>query len=79
MSDSLLQTLFRVWDIFFVDGLDVLFRVALAILHLSESELLDCTSVSSVYIALESLPTRQWQADKLIQVSTLLFSSFGFR
>jgi hypothetical protein len=60
--------LFRVWDIFLVDGADVLFRVALAILTLCEEELLKCQSMPSLYIALKSLPTRMWQADKLIQV-----------
>lgn len=62
------QTLFRVWDLFLVDGLDVLFRIALGILKISEAELLNCQSISSVYIALESLPTRMWQVDKLLQV-----------
>lgn len=64
-----LQTLFRVWDLFFVDGLDVLFRVALAIIQTNQDELLSCRSNSSIYIALESLPTRMWEADKLLQVS----------
>ncbi|KAI5119453.1 hypothetical protein M0805_008390 [Coniferiporia weirii] len=61
------ETLFRVWDLFFVDGLDVLFRIAFSILKANEAELLSCQSISSVYIALESLPTRMWQADKLLQ------------
>ena len=68
-----MQTLFRVWDLFFVDGLDVLFRIALGILKMSESELLACKSISAVYIALESLPTRMWQADKLLLVSSSSF------
>lgn len=51
-----------------MDGLDVLFRLALAILKMSEAELLGCQSISSVYISLESLPTRMWQPDKLLQV-----------
>lgn len=51
-----------------VDGLDVLFRIALAILQENEMELLECQSISAVYIALESLPTRMWQADRLLQV-----------
>lgn len=70
-----LQTLFRVWDLFFVDGLDVLFRIALGILRISEAELLHCQSISSVYIALESLPTRMWQVDKLLQVRHLLLKN----
>lgn len=54
---------------FFVDGLDVLFRIAFSILKESEQELLGCQSISAVYIALESIPTRMWEADRLLQVS----------
>ncbi|KAF9048890.1 rab-GTPase-TBC domain-containing protein [Panaeolus papilionaceus] len=62
------ETLFRVWDIFLVDGLDVLFRVALGILRSNEAELLRCESIPAVYVALENLPTRMWEADKLLQI-----------
>ena len=54
-----------------VDGLDVLFRVALAILRGNEQELLQCDSIPAVYVALESLPNRMWRSDKLIKVSYL--------
>ena len=64
-----LQTLFRVWDIFLVDGMDVLFRLAFAILKIGEAELLHCESVPALYVALESLPTRMWESGKLLQVS----------
>ena len=68
-SDCILfQTLFRVWDIFLVDGLDVLFRIALGILRSNEQELLRCESIPAVYVALENLPTRMWEVDKLLQV-----------
>ncbi|KAJ6543632.1 rab-GTPase-TBC domain-containing protein [Mycena vulgaris] len=66
------ETLFRVWDVFLVDGLDVLFRVALAILRSNEAELLRCESIPAVYVALENLPTRMWQADKLLQLEVEL-------
>ena len=66
------QTLFRVWDVLLLDGLDVLFRVALGVLKCHEAELLRCDSIPAVYVALESLPTRMWQPDKLLQVSTSL-------
>ncbi|TRM64764.1 rab-GTPase-TBC domain-containing protein [Schizophyllum amplum] len=69
------ETLFRLWDVFMVNGLDVLFRVALAILKMNEQELLQCESISAVYVALESLPTRMWEADKLIQASADLRGS----
>jgi hypothetical protein len=51
-----------------LDGLDVLFRIALAILKSHEAELLRCDSIPAVYVALESLPTRMWQPEKLLQV-----------
>jgi hypothetical protein len=70
--------LFRVWDLFFVDGLDVLFRISLSILKISESELVACDSNSAIYIALESLPTRMWQADKLLQVSIMISEKYDF-
>ncbi|TFK21482.1 TBC-domain-containing protein [Coprinopsis marcescibilis] len=65
------ETLFRVWDVFLVDGLDVLFRIALAILRSNEAELLQCQSIPAVYVALENLPTRMWEADKLLQATDL--------
>jgi hypothetical protein len=57
-----------VWDVLLLDGLDVLFRVALGVLKCHEAELLRCDSIPAVYVALESLPTRMWQPDKLLQV-----------
>ncbi|KAM6503951.1 hypothetical protein JOM56_000894 [Amanita muscaria] len=55
-------TLFRVWDIFVVDGLDVLFRVAFAILGRNEQELLRCESHFT-----SPLKTCQ-QADQILQL-----------
>ncbi|OSC96319.1 TBC-domain-containing protein [Trametes coccinea BRFM310] len=66
------ETLFRVWDVFMVDGVDVLFRVAFAILRINEQELMRCSSIPAVYVALESLPNRMWEADKLLQVEAEL-------
>lgn len=53
---------------FLVDGVDVLFRIAFGILRMNEQELLHCTSVPAVYVALESLPNRMWQPDRLLLV-----------
>jgi len=61
------ETLFRVWDVFIVDGLDVLFRIALSILRINEAELLQARSVPALYVTLESLPTRMWEVDKLLR------------
>ncbi|KAF8493942.1 TBC-domain-containing protein [Russula emetica] len=62
------ETLFRVWDVLLLDGLDVLFRVALGVLKCHEAELLRCDSIPAVYVALESLPTRMWKPEKLLQL-----------
>jgi hypothetical protein len=70
------QTLFRVWDVFLMDGLDVLFRIALGILRSNEAELLRCESVPAVYVSLENLPTRMWEADKLLQVGIFSVTFF---
>jgi hypothetical protein len=65
-ADRRAQTLFRVWDVLLVDGFDVLFRLALAVLRLAEDELLRCASAPALYVALESAPTRMWDADRLL-------------
>ncbi|KIP11017.1 hypothetical protein PHLGIDRAFT_33581 [Phlebiopsis gigantea 11061_1 CR5-6] len=70
-----IETLFRVWDVFMVDGLDVLFRVALSVLRNNEQELLRCESIPAIYVALESLPNRMWRSDKLLKTETELRST----
>jgi hypothetical protein len=64
-----LQTLFRVWDLVFADGLDALFRIGLAIIRINEAELLACDSAPTLYQYLEGMTARTWQADKLMKVS----------
>lgn len=63
------QTLLRVWDLFFIHGTVLLFRVALSILKLHESELLACDSAAGLYGLLGSLPGHIYHADKLLKVS----------
>lgn len=58
-----------------VEGVDVLFRIAFAILRTNEQELMRCTSIPAVYVALESLPNRMWEADKLLSVRRLVSDS----
>ena len=71
--------MFRVCDVFLMDGLDVLFRIALGILRSNEAELLRCESVPAVYVSLENLPTRMWEADKLLQVGGIFVVTFNPR
>ncbi|KAK8854964.1 hypothetical protein IAR55_003704 [Kwoniella newhampshirensis] len=60
------ETLFRVWDVFFVEGHDTLFRVAIAILKLNENEICNCESVSDLFSFISSMTSRLWGADRLI-------------
>ncbi|BGO89926.1 hypothetical protein NBRC10512_006451 [Rhodotorula toruloides] len=64
-----IQTLLRVWDLFFIHGTIFLFRVALAILKLHEAELLACDSAASLYALLGHLPAGLWNADRLLKVA----------
>ena len=57
--------------------MDVLFRISLAILRMNEADLLMCTSISGIYMALESIPTRMWDADKLLKVRNAMTTSCG--
>ncbi|KIL61557.1 hypothetical protein M378DRAFT_82419, partial [Amanita muscaria Koide BX008] len=63
------ETLFRVWDVFLVDGLDVLFRVAFAILNSNEQELLRCESIHYAYVT--NLLTGMWEADRILCLISL--------
>jgi hypothetical protein len=86
-ADPIAQTLFRVWDVFFIEGPDVrnssqalahadasqtLYRVAVAILKLSEGEILSAEGVSELFSCVSGMTSRLWAADKLIQVSQTL-------
>ncbi|GAA5921307.1 hypothetical protein JCM1841_002598 [Sporobolomyces salmonicolor] len=64
-----IQTLLRVWDLFFIHGTVLLFRIALAILKLHEADLLACDSAAGLYGLLGSLPGHLYHADKLLKVA----------
>jgi hypothetical protein len=57
-----------VWDVFFVEGHDCLFRIAVAILKLNEAELLACESAGDLFALVGGMTGRLWAAEKLIQV-----------
>jgi hypothetical protein len=79
-----MQTLFRVWDVFFVEGRDVglsptavrlkltdqsLYRIAIAILKSNEQDILGAETVSDLFSVISGMTSRLWAADKLISVS----------
>ncbi|RXK40181.1 hypothetical protein M231_02455 [Tremella mesenterica] len=62
------ETLFRVWDVFFVEGHAALFRIAIAILRLAEPDILASEGVSGLFAAVNANTARLWSADKLIHL-----------
>ncbi|KAK0549527.1 hypothetical protein OC845_003065 [Tilletia horrida] len=63
------ETLFRVWDILFIDGMVVLFRIAMAILLLSEKELLATSGPAAFYGHMHSLTSRMFSVDRLFKLA----------
>ncbi|GAA6040682.1 hypothetical protein JCM8097_000874 [Rhodosporidiobolus ruineniae] len=64
-----IQTLLRVWDLFFIHGTVLLFRIALALLKLHEADLLACDSAAALYGKLGTLPAGCYHADKLLKIA----------
>ncbi|PWN49016.1 TBC-domain-containing protein [Violaceomyces palustris] len=63
------ETLFRVWDVMFVEGMVILFRVAIAILMLNERDLLATTSAAAFYGQVHSMTSRLFSVDRLIKLA----------
>lgn len=62
----------RIWDLLFVFGSVVLFRVAVAIIQMNSTEILACDSAASLYASMRMMTTHLYQVDKLLKVSLLL-------
>jgi hypothetical protein len=65
------ETLFRVWDVMFVEGMIVLFRIAVAIFIINEKELLETSSPSAFYSFVHSMTSHLFSVDRLIKVGSL--------
>lgn len=63
------ETLFRVWDVLFVDGMVILFRVAVAIFILNEKDLIATQTPSAFYSLMHSMTSHLFSADKLISMA----------
>ncbi|ORY69410.1 rab-GTPase-TBC domain-domain-containing protein [Leucosporidium creatinivorum] len=69
-TDALpIQTLLRVWDLIFVLGTVMLFRVAVAIIQMNHAEILACDSAASLYALMRSMTTHLYQVDKLLKIA----------
>jgi Rab-GTPase-TBC domain len=63
------EALFRVWDVFFVEGSPYLFRVALAVIRINEKAILACRGPAAVYSFMKDMTSRMLPIDKLIGMS----------
>jgi len=61
--------LFRVWDVFFVEGSAYIFRIALSVIKINEKMILSCKTPASVYSFMKDMTSRMLPIDKLITIS----------
>ncbi|KAF9990362.1 hypothetical protein BGZ75_002142 [Mortierella antarctica] len=70
------ETLLRVWDVFFVEGMMVVFKIAVAILWMNEKEILKCRNGAAVYCFMKQMTLGMHQADKLMKVAFVTLKSY---
>ncbi|KAF9908295.1 hypothetical protein EC991_009939 [Linnemannia zychae] len=69
------ETLLRVWDVFFVEGMMVVFKIAVAILWINEKDILKCRNGAAVYCYMKQMTLVMHQADKLMKVAFVTLKS----
>jgi len=50
------DTEFAIWDLFFIKGSTVIFRVALTILQLMQEDIMDCENYGDFYLVMNEFP-----------------------
>lgn len=50
------DTEFAIWDLFFIKGSTVIFRVALTILELMQEEIMNCDNYGDFYMVMNDFP-----------------------
>ncbi|KAK4701351.1 small G protein signaling modulator 3, partial [Phenoliferia sp. Uapishka_3] len=69
-TDALpIQTLLRVWDLLFVFGTVILFRVAIATIQMNTQEILACDSAANLYALMRTMTTHLYQVDRLLKIA----------
>jgi len=63
-----LEFVFRLWDIFFMDGLDFMVKISLSMLYYSKDKLLTL-QYSDILLYMKSLPEKNWDYDELIETA----------
>ena len=64
-----IKILVRVWDLVFYHGTSVMFRVALAMLKMSEPQILNASNSADIFNILSLLPSKVEDVDELLKVA----------
>lgn len=64
-----MMTVLRVWDLLFVFGTVLLFRVSIAILALNEKVLLACDNATEFYCLTKAIAQHMYQIDPLLKIA----------
>ena len=65
------EVLQRLWDLFFIKGNKILFRISLAIFHLMEEELLECQSINAIVQKMETISKYLQDPAIVLQVASM--------
>ncbi|KAF7562670.1 hypothetical protein G7046_g1490 [Stylonectria norvegica] len=72
-----IETTLRVWDVFFYEGSKTLFRIALAIFKLGESEVKSVSDPMEMFGVVQTMPRRLIDANGLIEACFKRRNGFG--
>lgn len=61
-----LDVVVRLWDLIFLKGQKMLFRISLAIFHLMQNEFFECENLQQIMKKLESIPNLLYDYSLLI-------------
>ena len=70
-----MRVLLRIWDLFFYEGSVVLFRMALAMIHMKTPDMVDVDNSASIFNSLSDAPGDVQDVDLLIQVLESYYAS----
>jgi hypothetical protein len=62
---------YRVWDLFFLKGPKIIFRISLALLHMMKKDLMKSKDFADIFETLESYPRKVIDVNTLIQTSEI--------
>lgn len=65
------DVLVRLWDLVFIKGNKILFRISLAIFHLMEDELLECHGINTIMSKMETISLYLQDPYLVLQVASM--------